>query len=289
MQHDRRHRRRLLPVQQGDQGVLVGVIDTGIDGSHPDIAPNFNGSSAATSPPTSRDIDGACVRAVDHVLRGPGDVDDDGHGTHVAGTIAAPINGFGMAGVAPNVTLVNVRAGQDSGFFFLQPSGQRAHLRRRHRHRRREHELLHRPVAVQLPGQPGSTRSGVTAGAEQRTDHQGVDQRRLDYAHKHGVTLVSAAGNCAHQPLHQRPGSLDDVQPGLTRPRPVRPPYRTDHPAELIAEPSEGKNVIAVTAIGPSAPASRTTPNYGNRKYRRTCPTPGRRQLRHRADGEVPP
>ena len=46
-------------------------------------------------------------------------MDEKGHGTHVAGTIASPINGFGMAGVAPNVTLVNVRAGQDSGYFFL--------------------------------------------------------------------------------------------------------------------------------------------------------------------------
>ena len=34
--------------------------------------------------------------------------------------IGSPISGLGMAGVAPNVTLVNIRAGQDSGFFFLQ-------------------------------------------------------------------------------------------------------------------------------------------------------------------------
>ena len=33
-----------------------------------------------------------------------------------------PINGLGIAGVAPKVTLVNIRAGQDSGFFFLQPT-----------------------------------------------------------------------------------------------------------------------------------------------------------------------
>ena len=41
------------------------------------------------------------------------------HGTHVAGTIGSPLNGLGIGGVAPNVTLVNLRAGQDSGFFFL--------------------------------------------------------------------------------------------------------------------------------------------------------------------------
>ena len=32
------------------------------------------------------------------------------------------MNGLGIAGVAPNVTLVNIRAGQDSGYFFLQPA-----------------------------------------------------------------------------------------------------------------------------------------------------------------------
>ena len=56
------------------------------------------------------------------VLQDPNDVDENSHGTHVASTVASPINGLGMAGVAPNVTLVNSRAGQDSGFFFLQPS-----------------------------------------------------------------------------------------------------------------------------------------------------------------------
>jgi subtilisin family serine protease len=41
--------------------------------------------------------------------------------THVAGTIAAAANGFGISGVAPNVMPANIRAGQDSGYFFLQP------------------------------------------------------------------------------------------------------------------------------------------------------------------------
>ena len=39
----------------------------------------------------------------------------------MAGTIGSPLNGLGMAGVAPKVDLVNIRAGQDSGYFFLQP------------------------------------------------------------------------------------------------------------------------------------------------------------------------
>ena len=46
-------------------------------------------------------------------------MDEGGHGTHVAGIVGAELNGLGVAGVAPTVSLVNLRAGQDSGYFFL--------------------------------------------------------------------------------------------------------------------------------------------------------------------------
>ena len=106
--------------QQGSKDVIVAVIDTGIDGSHPDIAPNFNeGAEPQLDDGYARTSTAPCVSDPDHSCSDPANVDEDGHGTHVAGTIAAPINNFGMAGVAPNVTLVNDRAGQDSGFFFL--------------------------------------------------------------------------------------------------------------------------------------------------------------------------
>jgi lantibiotic leader peptide-processing serine protease len=61
-------------------------------------------------------IDGPCEvpSCVD-----PPTVDDSGHGTHVAGTVAAAANGLGVSGVAPGVRLVNIRGGQDGGFLFL--------------------------------------------------------------------------------------------------------------------------------------------------------------------------
>jgi hypothetical protein len=51
-----------------------------------------------------------------------GIIDTGIDGTLVAGLAAGAINGLGIAGVAPKVTLVSTRAGQDSGFFFLQPT-----------------------------------------------------------------------------------------------------------------------------------------------------------------------
>jgi len=90
------------------KGVRVGIIDTGIDGSHPDIAPNFSARLSRNFVTDMPDVDGPCEVAscVD-----PADVDDNDHGTHVASTIGSPLNGLGIAGVAPKATLINIRAG----------------------------------------------------------------------------------------------------------------------------------------------------------------------------------
>jgi subtilisin len=89
---------------QGGMGVKVAVIDTGIDCSHPDLSPN-------------------CVFSVSYV-KGARD-DDHGHGTHVAGIIAARANGFGVIGVAPEATLyaVKVLDKNGSGSFSAVASG----------------------------------------------------------------------------------------------------------------------------------------------------------------------
>lgn len=102
--------------EQGDKGVLVGILDTGVDGSHPDIAPNFdrrlsrNFTVDVPADANGNEIDGPCEDDPDGSCTDPNDVDEDGHGTHVASSIAAPINKLGISGVAPKVTIVNLRA-----------------------------------------------------------------------------------------------------------------------------------------------------------------------------------
>lgn len=98
------------------RGVTVGIIDNGVDASHPDIAPNFNRRLSRSCVQDMPDIDGPCETPN---CSDPADVDEGGHGTHVAGIVAAARNTTGIVGVAPRASLVNVRAGQDSGYFFL--------------------------------------------------------------------------------------------------------------------------------------------------------------------------
>lgn len=92
-------------VNAGSRSVVVGDIDTGLDFTHPDLAPNYD---------ASRSTD--CTSGTPQTLA----VDNDlnGHGTHTAGTIAAAANGTGIVGVAPNVRIAGIRAGDADGFFF---------------------------------------------------------------------------------------------------------------------------------------------------------------------------
>jgi subtilisin family serine protease len=99
-------------VQAGSPLVDVGILDSGIDGAHPDF--ERDGVS---------NID--CERGRDFVPLGPSVahlpgacVDNQFHGTHVAGSVAARANGRGLVGVAPNVTLVPVKVCDSEGYCF---------------------------------------------------------------------------------------------------------------------------------------------------------------------------
>lgn len=78
-------------------GVGVAVIDTGIDLTHPDLAANIASSSKT------------CVTGTLSAQ------DDNGHGTHVAGTIAALNNSIGVVGVAPEAKLYAVKVLDKNG------------------------------------------------------------------------------------------------------------------------------------------------------------------------------
>jgi subtilisin family serine protease len=220
----------------GSKAVKVGIIDTGIDGTHPDIAPNFDAALSHNFVSDKVDIDGPCEHpsCVD-----PANEDDDGHGTHVASTIGSPINGLGIAGVAPDVDLVNIRAGQDSGYFFLEPTLK----------------------ALQYAGDIGvdvvnmsfytdpwlynCTDNPADSPAEQSEQRviRTATQRALNYAINHGVLPVAAMGNEATDLGHP---TVDNSSPDY----PADAAHDRAVDNSCISVPTESRGVVAVSSTG---------------------------------------
>jgi thermitase len=86
-------------VTSGKSNVVIAVLDTGIDKEHEDLAGKVIAEVNFTDSPTTNDV--------------------YGHGTHVAGIIAAAANnGLGVAGLAYNCRLMNVKVADDQGRFY---------------------------------------------------------------------------------------------------------------------------------------------------------------------------
>jgi subtilisin family serine protease len=237
-------------VERGDRKVLVGVIDTGIDGSHPDIAANFDRKLSRNFTTDMPDIDNGEDADGDGLgdepcefsgCKDPAWVDDDGHGTHVASTIAAPVNGLGIAGVAPNVTLVNIRAGQDSGFFFLQPTLDALTYAGKIGVDVVNMSYFTDPWLYNCLSNPADS---PAEQAEQRTVREAT-QRALTFARNKGVLPVAAAGNGATD--LGRP-AVDTTSPDY----PVGSERTRQIDNSCITVPTESNGVVAVTSTGPT-------------------------------------
>ncbi len=104
----------------GDSGVIVAVIDTGVDYDHEDLKNNmWTNEGEIPGDGIDNDKNGYVddYYGVDIVAKkGNGD-DDHGHGTHVAGIIAAANNNVGVVGIAYNTKIMAIKAGQASGYF----------------------------------------------------------------------------------------------------------------------------------------------------------------------------
>ena len=230
---------RAHAVTMGSHRVRVGIIDTGVQADHPDIHPNFDYERSRNFVTDIPDIDGPCEHAgcVDPVGE-----DDGGHGTHVAGTIGAAMNGLGVSGVAPKVDLVEVRAGQDSGYFFLAPTADAL-----------TYAGDARLDVVNMSFYVDPWLYNCAAGAPEDTPEQAAEQatiietmnRALDYAHGHGVTLVAATGNNHEDLANPR---TDFSSPDYGAPTHAR----TIANATCFDLPVEGPHVIGVDALGPS-------------------------------------
>ncbi|MYW66632.1 S8 family serine peptidase [Streptomyces sp. SID8379] len=100
-------------INPGSKQVTVGVIDTGVDDTHPDLAANFSASQSASCVGGKADTSPGAWRPANP---------DHYHGTHVAGEIAAARNGIGVAGVAPGVKVAGIKVADPVSELFYPES-----------------------------------------------------------------------------------------------------------------------------------------------------------------------
>lgn len=160
------------------EGVTVAVIDTGVDLDHQDIAQNI-WTNTEEIPDNGKDDDKNGfmddVNGWNFVDRSPAMIDDVGHGTHVAGTIAATgNNALGIVGVAPRAKIMPLRGLGEGG-------GSLA-------------DLLQ---AIYYAADNGAQVINASWGAGFPGTASRILTDAVEYAYRHGVTFVAAAGNSA--------------------------------------------------------------------------------------------
>ncbi|MFK0248755.1 S8 family peptidase [Amycolatopsis azurea] len=89
-------------IEPGSPDVVVGVLDSGVDATHPDLAAALDPGKSAGCLTGAPDRNWAATTSV--------------HGTHVAGIIAAADDGKGVTGVAPGVRIASVKVIDDRGY-----------------------------------------------------------------------------------------------------------------------------------------------------------------------------
>jgi len=226
------------------EGVTVGVIDSGVDLTHPDIAPNLDLASSCSfifaDTPTadpSEIANGDCSNkaAVQDLA---------GHGTHVASIIGAPVNGVGIAGVAPDVTLVGIKACTIVGFCFADSVA--AALRY-------AGDLQLDIVNLSLFADPFLYYCGNEA--EQRAIYKDL-RDAAKYAQHRGVAIVAAAGNESSDLQHP---TIDTISPNWP---PGEALERIVH-NNCRQSPTEVPGVLAVSATGPFGIAAYSNTGMG--------------------------
>ena len=213
-------------------GVTVGVIDSGVQTTHPDIAPNLDlglscsfifDDTPTAAPGEAGNGDCSNKLAVEDV---------NGHGTHVASTIAAPVNGFGIAGVAPEATIVALKACTEVGYCFADSVA----------------------AALRYAGDVRLDVVNLSLFADPYLYYckDDKDQRQIlssiqsaaRYAQQRGVTIVAAAGNEASDLQH----------PGLDTLSPDWPPESEevrDVTNNCVVAPAELPETLTVSSTGP--------------------------------------
>ena len=219
-------------VTTGSRDVVVGVLDSGIDGTHPDLAPQVDASLSVGCNGGAADTSFAAWQ--------PTTID---HGTHVAGTIGAARNGLGIVGVAPGVRLAAVKVVTDDGFIYPEAAVCGLMWAATHRFDITNNSYFIDPWEFHCRND-----------SRQRPVWLAV-QRALRYAARQDVLTVASAGNSQHDLQHRL---VDDTSPNDSS-APVEERVVNGACLDL---PAEAPGVLTVSATGPTGLRASYS-NYG--------------------------
>jgi hypothetical protein len=102
----------------GKPSVTVGVADTGLDFTHPELATQVAGVVDLTDPTLCTDYFGYSDADFAGLYGGPATTDWNGHGSWIGGNIAGALDGVGINGIAPNVKLVALKISEWCGYAY---------------------------------------------------------------------------------------------------------------------------------------------------------------------------
>lgn len=223
-------------IQDGRRPVEVGVLDSGIDGDHLDFT-----SDGVAGSPTNVD----CAKGDNFVPLGPGIGTEDPcednqfHGTHVAGIVAAQANGFGVVGVAPGVTLVPVKVCDAQGYCYASATAAgityAGDLRL---------DVINMSFYVDDDGFMESTEFKCNSDPEMRVLRR-MNERAIAYARSRGVVQIAALGNSdqnLNYPVDENGNPIDNED------------------CEVV--PAETEGVIGTASLGPRSEKAGYS-NYG--------------------------
>ncbi|MFB7616927.1 S8 family serine peptidase [Kitasatospora sp. NPDC056181] len=226
--------------------VLVAVLDSGVDDSHPDLR-------AAVDPKSSASCADGRPDARTGAWRPDPGVGESGHGTHVAGIVGAARDGHGVSGVAPGVRIAAVRLLGPLGQYYAENIVCGMLWAADHGAKAINNSYFADPWKYNCPQDPDQ--AALTAAVD----------RAVGYARRQGAVVVASAGNDGQDLGAPR---ADDRSPNDRVSGPAQSRYLG---TECIRLPGELPGVVTVTAVdrdgGPSAYS-----NYGRGKVSLAAP-----------------
>ena len=155
------HAREAWKITKGKKNIVVAVIDTGIDPQHPDLKDSLWRKK------------GTDEYGFDFVTNKKNPTDVHGHGTHVAGIIAASAKAAaGASGVAPNVSIMAIRYYSDSASGAVN--------------------LANTVKAIHYAIDNGADIINYSGGGSESSS---AERKAIERAESKGILLVAAAGN----------------------------------------------------------------------------------------------